>query len=124
MLRTATCSCGQLAAACEGEPISVSLCHCIACQKRTGSAFGIAAFFERGAVTVTGASGTYRRASESGFDVTFHFCPECGSSVFWEPARKLDMIAIASGAFGDPAFPKPSQQVFTDCRHGWVRIAL
>ena len=38
--RTATCSCGQLRLACEGEPVRISICHCLECQKRTGSIFG------------------------------------------------------------------------------------
>ena len=30
---------GQLTASCTGEPVRVSVCHCLDCQKRTGSAF-------------------------------------------------------------------------------------
>ena len=37
--RTATCRCGQLRAECQGEPVRVSVCHCLDCQKRTGSVF-------------------------------------------------------------------------------------
>lgn len=42
MERTAACSCGSLAITTTGEPRRVSACHCLACQKRTGSAFGVA----------------------------------------------------------------------------------
>jgi hypothetical protein len=118
--RLATCACGQLTVSCAGDPTIVSLCHCLECQRRTGSTYGIAAFFPRENVTAAGNSKAYNRASDSGFPVTFYFCPECGSTVFWKPERKPQMVAVAVGAFADPAFPAPSQAVYTQHRHRWV----
>lgn len=107
---------------CSGEPISVSLCHCNECQKRTGSAFGIAAFYDREAVEISGSSKKYSRNSDSGYDVTFHFCPDCGSTVYWEPERKKSVLAVAAGAFSDPDFPMPGKQVYCNSRHRWLEI--
>jgi len=121
--RIASCACGQLTALCQGEPARVSLCHCRDCQKRTGSAFGVAAFFGRADVQPSGESRRFTRGSDSGFDIAFHFCPRCGTTVFWEPSRKPDMIAVAVGAFADPAFPAPVQAVYEAQRHPWVRIS-
>lgn len=123
MVRTATCACGQLSVRCEGEPASVSLCHCPACQKRTGSSYGVAAFFPRTEVQVSGDFRTFTRPSDSGHEVAFHFCPECGSTVFWEPRRKAEMIAVAVGAFADPSFPAPSKAVYEESRHPWVAVS-
>lgn len=124
MTRTATCSCGNLRITCAGEPKKVSLCHCLACQKRTGSTYGIAAFYDREDVQVEGAGKRYTRASDTGFPVIFHFCPDCGSTVYWEPRRKPGMVAVGVGAFADPAFPAPTQAVYPEHRHGWVRDTL
>ena len=41
--REAACSCGQLRVAVEGEPVRISMCHCLACQRQTGSAFSMQA---------------------------------------------------------------------------------
>ena len=120
--RIATCACGQLAVTCTGEPLMVSLCHCLACQRRTGSVYGIGAFFARDAVAVAGEIRDFTRSSDSGFDVTFHFCPNCGSTVWWEPKRRPDLVAVASGAFADPAFPAPTQSVNDRHRHFWVEL--
>ncbi|MGE0240188.1 MAG: GFA family protein [Parvibaculaceae bacterium] len=118
--RSASCACGALSVTCLSEPVKVSLCHCLACQRRTGSVFGIAAFFERRHVRVDGEARRFSRPSDSGFPVIFHFCPRCGSTVFWEPQRKPDVVAVAAGAFADPEFPQPDQSVYEDCRHAWV----
>lgn len=124
MARLATCACEQLRATCEGEPSLVSLCHCSACQKRTGSAFGVAAFFDASSVRTEGARKCFTRPSDSGFSVRFYFCPECGSTVYWEPERKPGVIAVALGAFADPAFPAPSQAVYRERRHAWAGPSL
>jgi hypothetical protein len=123
-MRTATCSCGKLRAQCAGEPERVSLCHCGECQKRTGSAFGIAAFFDRASVAIAGEFTTYARGSESGHTIAFHFCPHCGTTLFWEPERKPDQIAVAVGAFADRSFPPPSREVYVELRHPWVKNAI
>ncbi|UFN50776.1 GFA family protein [Roseomonas sp. OT10] len=118
--RTARCACGQLRIDCRGEPERVSLCHCLACQRRTGSAFGVAAFFRAAATWAEGCSATYVRAADSGFTIAFHFCPDCGSTVFWYPARRPGAVAVALGCFADPGFPPPEQAVFTQHAHPWL----
>ncbi len=120
MTRIATCACGNLRVTCSGEPAKVSLCHCLACQRRTGSTYGIAAFFKRQDVRVDGPSKSYERQSDRGFPVRLHFCPDCGSTVFWEPQRKPDAIAVGVGSFADPTFPAPTQSVYGEHRHAWV----
>lgn len=119
-IRTAHCACTALTLHCSGAPERVSLCHCQACQRRTGAPFGIAAFYRDVSIRITGQSARYTRGSDSGYDITFHFCADCGSTVYWFPHRKPGLIAVAVGAFADPAFPAPTQEVFAEYRHSWV----
>jgi hypothetical protein len=123
-IREAQCSCGQLRVACSGEPALVSLCHCRDCQRRTGSAYGVAAFFPRGDISVSGRFSDYERAADSGYRVLHHFCPACGGTVFWEPSRKPETVAVAIGAFADPDFPGPSKAVFEQYRLPWAAVLL
>lgn len=118
--RTAHCACGDLSVICTGEPLSVSLCHCIACQRRTGSTYGIAAFFRHDQVEIAGAASEYTRQADSGLSVSHRFCPNCGSTVFWYPERMADRVAVGVGAFGDPSFPAPAKSVHRESRHSWV----
>jgi hypothetical protein len=105
--REASCGCGQLQIICEDDPVRVSMCHCLACQRRTGSTFGVQAWYARA-------------RADSGRTVTFSFCPECGGTVFWEPERSPDLIAVAVGAFADPDFEKPSLSVRERRMHPWT----
>ena len=98
----------------------VSVCHCLECQKRTGSVFAAQARFPRAAVTVEGRSTTWARTGDSGGTATFHFCPTCGATVFWEMDGLPDFLAVATGAFVDPAFPPPQVSVYESRMHPWA----
>lgn len=117
----AACQCGQFRLRFVGEPALVSSCHCLACQRRTGTLFGSNAFFKRDQVAASdGEHRTWQRAGESGQVLTVHFCPTCGSTVFWEREHAPDMLTVAVGAFADPAFPAPARTVWTENMHGWL----
>jgi hypothetical protein len=121
--RTAACACGQLSIRVRGEPLRVGMCHCLKCQRRTGSLFGAGCFFDVGQVVETaGAERTYSRAGDSGRTVTFHFCPDCGSSVFWTRDHRPDLMTVAVGAFADPGFPKATVAFWTEHSHGWLAL--
>ena len=84
MTRRAACSCGQLHLTIEGEPSRISMCHCLECQCRTGAVISNQARFRREQVTFAGKTTEWMRTAESGNALTFHFCPTCGSTVYWE----------------------------------------
>lgn len=121
--RTASCRCGQLKATVIGEPVRVSVCHCLDCKKRSGSAFAAQARWPADQVTLEGQSKAWSRVGESGNRATFHFCPDCGSEVHYAVEGELaGLVAIPIGAFADPAFPPPSYSVFEQRKHSWVEI--
>ncbi|AOZ49314.1 GFA family protein [Chromobacterium vaccinii] len=120
--RLAACSCGQLTAQVSGDPVRVSICHCLACQRRTGSVFGQQARFYRKDVAIAGDSTVYVRVGDEGSRVKFHFCPTCGATVYYEPEGLEAFVAIPVGAFADPSFPAPSVSVYEERKHGWVVV--
>ncbi len=121
--RVASCSCGQLRLTCEGDPVRVSICHCLECQKRTGSVFAAQARFPRERVTIEGRATQWTRQGDSGETATFRFCPVCGSTVYWELTGADGFIAVAIGAFADPSFPPPHVSVYEERQHPWSLAA-
>ena len=115
--RVASCSCGQLRLTCEGEPVRISICHCLECQKRTGAVFATQARFPRECVTIEGRATQWTRVGDSGGAATFSFCPVCGSTVCWEFPG---FVTVAVGAFADPGFPPPAVSVYEERRHPWA----
>ncbi len=138
--RTASCNCGQLRVTCKGpDPDRVVMCNCYLCQKQTGSPFSLQARFPNEQVKIEGKSTawkfpidgakptTYRTCAgsdgitNSAADVvTSHFCPVCGSTVYYfrksDPAR----TGVRIGAFADPTFPPPMGSGFEEYKHPWT----
>jgi hypothetical protein len=138
--RTASCNCGQLRVTCTGpDPDRVVMCNCYLCQKQTSSPFSLQARFPNEQVKIEGKSTAWKFPIEgaepvkyrtcAGTDgitnsaadvVTSHFCPECGSTVYYfrksDPAR----TGVKVGAFADPTFPPPMGSGFEEYAHPWV----
>jgi len=122
-VREASCTCGQLRAVCVGEPVRVSVCHCLNCQRRSGSAFAAQARWPDDRVTLTGDAREFALQGDSGGTATFRFCPTCGATISYVCAGMEGLTAIPVGAFADPAFPPPAYSVYEIRKHGWVTIA-
>jgi hypothetical protein len=120
--RVASCSCGALRATVTGEPLRVSMCHCLECQRRTGSVFGAQARFPAEAVAVQGDCTEFVRVGDSGSKITFRFCPKCGSTVYYTVDDMVGLMAIPIGAFADPGFPSPVFSVYESRKHDWVNV--
>jgi hypothetical protein len=119
--RNARCSCGSLSVDADGEPAAISLCHCRECQRRTGAPFGIGAYYPAEQVRLSGPSTVWERSVE-GRKLSFHFCPTCGSTVYWTADVHPGRVGVATGAFADPHFPAPMRSVFEVTRHDWVTL--
>jgi hypothetical protein len=109
--RHAACSCEQLRLTAEGEPVRISVCHCLACQRRTGSAFGVQARFPVESVRIEGRYREYVRICDEREGRTFSF-PECGATVFYKTESEPEDIVVPVGAFADPRFPEPRVSVW------------
>jgi hypothetical protein len=139
--RTASCNCGQLRVTCTGpDPDRVVMCNCYLCQKQTGSPFSLQARFPNEQVKIEGRSTAWKfpidgaeptpyrtcagsdglRTDSDADLVTSHFCPECGSTVYYfrksDPAR----TGVKVGAFADNKFPPPMGSGFEEYAHPWV----
>jgi len=122
--REAACFCGQLRLEVTGEPFAVSICHCLACKRRTGSAFGMQAAFKPDQVRIKGRCSAHSYVSDEAdrMEHILHFCPECGSQVFHTEPTEPDFIAVSVGSFADPSFPPPTKSGYDSRRHSWIGL--
>ncbi|KRA83097.1 GFA family protein [Altererythrobacter sp. Root672] len=119
----ASCQCGNLSATIDdgAEPMTV-LCHCRECQKRSGSPFGVMAYFPDANVTVTGEAREYSRPTDEGNSFTTGFCPACGSTLYGRASKYPGITGVTVGTIADPAFPPPARSVYEQSRHGWLAL--
>ena len=120
--REATCRCGQLRVRCTGEPVRISVCHCLECQKRTGSAFAAQARWPDAQVEMEGEAKIWTRIADSGHVAQYSFCPHCGSTVAYVIEGWPGVIAVPIGAFADANFPPPKFSVYEHRKHAWAIV--
>jgi hypothetical protein len=121
--RRATCQCGQLAITASGDPDFVIACNCLKCQQRGGAPFGFAGYYRKDRIAAyEGEVKTFSRPADSGRVITNHFCPDCGTTVYWDLEMRPDHLGIAAGCFADPSFPAPVRTIWTENKHHWVRF--
>lgn len=120
--RQASCACGRLTLEAAGEPVRISVCHCRACQRRSGAPFAAQARYPRAATRIEGEYRSFIRMADSGNRVTAHFCPHCGSTLCYWLAMEAEILAVPIGAFADSEFPAPQFSMYDSQRYGWIDL--
>ncbi len=118
---TGQCHCGGVRYKVEGEPIYSALCHCSDCRRHAGAPLvGWAAYPASGLTVLQGAPKTYA-SSEHG---RRHFCPNCGTGLFYYNEVGLPGIAdIQTATLDDPDSVVPQIHVQTAERISWMKSA-
>lgn len=122
LVRSASCTCGNVAVEVRGDPDFTAVCACRSCRARTGSAFGISAYFnEDRIVRMLGVPRIYRGISRKGRWLDYRFCSACGTTVWWTAEFRPGAIGIAAGLFGENPFT-PTGAYFSDGIPAWVSL--
>jgi len=127
-VKTGQCVCGNVSYTAVGEPSRVTLCHCLWCQRRTGSAFGVEVVYKSDQIKINDESvSCYRHISdESGRWLDQHFCSKCGSNIGFTLEAVPGIRTIAAGTFNDPSWllseQYPRRYVFTRSAQDWADI--
>jgi hypothetical protein len=100
------------------------LCSCRTCQKRTGTALGISAYWPEDKIMISGPSTIWVREGQDGRKFEQHFCPTCGSTLWWRGDFAPGMIGVAGGNFDDGNFLEPTRAFWAMRRPKWLASAL
>jgi hypothetical protein len=118
------CVCGSVRYTCAGAPERVTVCHCLWCQRRTGTAFGTEVVFREQDISFSAPPATYRHVSdETGRWLDSHFCSRCGTNLGLTLQAVPGIRTVPAGTLDDPASIGPTtakfRQVFARSRRDW-----
>jgi hypothetical protein len=119
MKATGGCLCGAVRYELDGEPIFSGHCHCVDCQKATGTGHVSVVALPSPAVKVTGQTKPFTVKGDSGKDYARNFCPNCGSLVFGVADAMPGVTMITAGTLDDPSIFTPQMSIYTRSRHAW-----
>jgi len=118
------CACGQASITVTGNPQVHGVCHCTNCKRRTGSAFGISSYFPKTNVLGQGGRTTtyaFHHAAQN-HDQERHFCPACGTTLFWYISTLPELVGVAGGCFADEGLPEPVFSVTHGKKEQWLSL--
>ena len=116
------CSCGEVRYRLESEPLFTHCCHCLNCQRQTGSAFVINLLIEADRVTLlTGALEAVEVPRDDGSTQTIYRCPRCQIAAFSLYSRP-DVLFVRGGTLDDPSAVAPDVHIYTRSKLNWVAL--
>ena len=124
MTRVASCSCGSLRVTAEGEPQAVVACHCVECQRRTGSVFGVGAYYPIEQLSMSGESQLLFAPDRRGPPVHHALLSALRNVAALGFGQEPGLVGIAVGAFADASFPPPVRSVWERSKHDWVDVEV
>jgi len=116
------CLCGDVRYSASGEPVVTSICHCLHCQKLTGSGFVEVVAVPVEAFKLQGKLETFTIAGDSGRKKHSKFCPRCGTAVVIEAEAFPGMALIMGGTLDNPSWLNPKMALFCDSAQPWLAI--
>jgi len=120
--REGGCSCGAVRYRLASDPLFVHCCHCLNCQRQTGSAFVVNLLIEADRVElVAGAPEAVDVPRDDGSKQKIHRCPECEVALFSDYGRP-EVLFVRAGTLDDPRAVEPDVHIFTRSKVGWVAL--
>ena len=116
------CLCRTIRYCVRGNPLRVSACYCTFCQRRTGGALSIHAFFDEQNIDLTGDMlTTYeQRSAESNLWLRLHFCKRCATTVMLSLQKFPGLRIVTGGSFDEPNWIEIDRHVWTRSAQHWV----
>src|SRR3954447_539685 len=120
-VREGGCACGEVRYRLTDDPLIVHCCHCLNCQRQTGSAFVINILIEKDRLELR--AGEPQRVDvprEDGVQ-PIHRCPACQIALFSEYGTPW-LWFVRAGTLDDPGTITPDVHIFTRSKRDWVTL--
>lgn len=119
---TGGCSCGAVRYRLTSEPLFVHCCHCLNCQRQTGSAFVVNILIEADRVELLGQEPQAVSVPRSGGKKQKIWrCPTCQVAVYSQYTSP-NVRFVRAGTLDEPSAVAPDVHIFTRSKLGWVTL--
>ncbi|WP_293760341.1 GFA family protein [uncultured Aquitalea sp.] len=115
------CECGGVSLTIHGQPLRVSVCHCLACRRRTGSVMSVQARFLAADLQLQGETREYTRLADSGNAIRQLFCSRCAGIICYYNSALPTLAIVPAGMLAE-ALPPPDVSVYECRKAGWLSL--
>jgi hypothetical protein len=117
------CQCGKVKIDVTGEPMVAVNCHCLVCQRLSGSGHMFFLVYPAASVTIKGEPSKFSYVAESGKMATRHFCPACGSQLYGTSEQMPGTYGISASCLEDTSAYRPRLTAFAKRLQAWDQLA-
>jgi hypothetical protein len=116
------CACGEVRYRLRRSPLIVHCCHCLNCQRQTGSAFAINMLIESEYVDSLGREPERVAVPRSGTKrQQIYRCPVCKTAV-WSTYSGQSVFFVRAGTLDEPSAVTPDVHIYTRSKLPWVTL--
>ena len=120
--REGRCACGSVRYRLTSDPLFTHCCHCLNCQRQTGSAFVINLLIEADRVELLAdAPRQVDVPRDDGSKQRIFRCPTCQVAVFSEYGRP-EVRFVRGGTLDDPSGLRPDVHIYTKSKLSWITL--
>ena len=120
--REGGCSCGAVRYRLTSDPLFTNCCHCLNCQRQTGSAFVINLLIEADRVELlAGDPQPVDVPRDDGSTQRIYRCPTCQVAVFSEYGRP-EVRFVRGGTLDQPSGITPDGHIYTRSKLPWITL--
>ncbi len=117
------CACGAVRYRLTSSPMFVHCCHCLDCQRQTGSAFVLNALIEADRIeTLLGTPEPITVPTDSGHPHDIYRCPHCRTAVWSDYGRRKVLLFVRTGTLDDPSALKPDVHIYVRSKLPWIEL--
>ena len=120
-MRTGGCACGAVRYRLTSDPLFTHCCHCLNCQRQTGSAFVINLLIEADRMELDGDPLPIDVPRDDGSTQRIYRCPQCQVAVFSEYGGPTVRF-VRGGTLDDPSSIEPDVHIYTRSKLPWVSL--
>ena len=120
--REGGCACGAVRYRLTSDPLITHCCHCLNCQRQTGSAFVINLLIEADRVELlAGVPQAVDVPRDDGNTQRISRCPTCQVAVYSDYGRP-EVLFVRAGTLDRPESVTPDVHIFTKSKLSWVTL--
>lgn len=117
------CACGKVRYRLTRAPMITHCCHCVDCQRQTGSGFVINALIETAHIEMlSDAPKPYPMPTDSGRPHDVYRCEACGTALWSDYGGRPYLRFVRAGTLDQPSAITPDVHIFTRSKLPWVRL--
>lgn len=116
------CACGELRYRLTSSPIFVHCCHCLNCQRQTGSAFVLNMLIEASRVELLEGTPTAVDVPREHGPHRIFRCPTCQVAVWSEYGGRSEVLFVRAGTLDEPSRVSPDVHIYTRSKLPWVTL--